>query len=146
MGGYIALSAGSSPGDGSGTKGQAVGLALIAMLQELYGQSLASIVLAAGTYNDLNPGGGFPANCRRLDISPTSGIVIVTGLLAGAYDGQPLRIRNVGAVDAQLPYANVGSLAANRFTGFGGSKVISANGGICDAIYYSASLPGWNLL
>lgn len=142
MGGYISLFAGTVAADQTGTPGRTVGLALIAMLQELYGSGQVTIALAAGTYNDLDPGSSFPLNAGMLDLSVTSGVAIITGLIPGSYNGHKIRVRQTGAGVAQLPTFNAGSVVANRFQGVAGSLSLS-QWQSHDLIYYTGQ--GWQI-
>lgn len=141
MPGLISLFAGSASTDQTGTPGRTVGLALISMFNDLFAPVQPTIVLAAGTYNDLNPGSSFPVAGGCVDISVTSGIAIVTGLLAG-YKGQRIRVRQIGAGTLQLPYSNAGSAAANQWLGPPGSLSLS-QGQSHDFVYYTTPATGW---
>lgn len=146
MSGYIALFAGSSLADHTGTDGRTTGLGLISMLSDLFGIVYPSVAIGIATTNNLDPGSGWPAACATCDINGDSaGVdIVVTGVLAG-YRGQRVRFRNSGAVkNVVLPIANAGSLAANRWLGAGGSLTL-VPGQSKDGVYYTSPTPGWSI-
>ena len=82
------------------------------------GGTLATVVLAAGESDNLNPGSGWPTDYGRLDLNAAAGAANLTGLLAGT-DGQQILIRNLPSSGniVTLNNQNAGSTAANRFQG-----------------------------
>lgn len=109
---------------------------------ELYaGPSFAgylSVVAAAGSSNDFDPGVDI-TTLGRLDINPSTGDSILTGLLSGS-DGQGLRIRNPSAThNLTCTGEDVLSAAAHRFSqGF----VLQPGDSIL-AVYYAGSVNRW---
>jgi hypothetical protein len=100
---------------------------------------LLQLAVAAGTYNDYAPV-GFSGSVGFLDITPSGGNVILTGIEAGA-DGQYLVVSNLsGSNTVTLDSLNAGSLAQNRMR-LPGNISLSQNNGIC--LRYSAALSLW---
>ena len=122
----------TSSGTGAGTSGQVItsqGLGAPAQWTNLNGGLVSSSTriqqsIASGTYNDFNPGGGWP-NCAILEMDTTAGNITLTGLAAGG-NFQMVLITNIGANTLTLSSLNVGSLAANRFRA-NADRAIAAN-------------------
>lgn len=96
----------------------------------------------AGAQNDVNPGGGFPANIGRLIVTLAAGNASWTGLIAGA-DGQLLYLTNADAANSlELDVANAGSAAANRFL-YQFNLVLGP--GVSKLLCYDATLARWLL-
>lgn len=148
---YVDIGIGTNPGDRTGDTAR-VGMAkLKAMLQELYalvgtpGSGYVSVVLAAGTTNNLSPGSGFPTSISWLDFDTSAGAATLTGLLAGT-DGQTVTCRVTGANPLTLStgatgLGDSGSSAANRFTGEGDSGMVL--GSINRITYRALPSPTW---
>jgi hypothetical protein len=96
----------------------------------------------AGAQNDVNPGGGFPANIGRLVVTLAAGNANWTGLLAGS-DGQLLYLTNADAANTlELDVANGGSAAANQFQyQFG----LALGPGVSKLLCYDATIAKWML-
>jgi hypothetical protein len=100
---------------------------------------LLQLAVAAGTYNDYAPA-GFNGSVGFLDITPSGGNVVLTGIEAGA-DGQYLVVTNLsGSNTVTIDSLNVGSLAQNRVR-LPGNITLIQNNGIC--LRYSAALSLW---
>lgn len=122
----------SSGGGGSGTG---------------FGTLRATVALAAGGNNNLNPHAAAPAwptNYGRLILTSAGAAAAnLTGLLAGS-DGQPLVIFNNnpagGAGAITLNADNAGSLAANRFA-YAFDYILSPQAGVL--VMYDTTLAVW---
>jgi hypothetical protein len=107
------------------------------------GTKLASVTVAAGATNNLNPGGTWPTGYSRLDVDPSAGAANLTGLLAGT-DAQQIVIRNPDATNTlTLNNANAGSTAANQFLARAGFDVAIPPGSSVIATYYGGSIDKW---
>lgn len=112
------------------------------------GGSLATVVLAAGENDNLNPGSLWPSGFGRLDLNAAAGIANLTGLLAGT-DGQSVLVRNLpgSGNNVTLNNENAGSLSANRFQGFNlaspNADVILIPGASMFLMYYGGALNYW---
>lgn len=102
---------------------------------------------AAGTYNNYDPGSGWPNSDTgaRLIITPT-GSIELTGLVAGK-DGELVLIWNNAAVGSgfnmQFDNLNGGSLAANQFTISGASFILIPQGRTLAV--YDGTLALWSI-
>jgi hypothetical protein len=111
----------TASGTGAGTVGQVLtsqGLGAPVEWTNLNGGLVSSSTriqasIASGTYNDFNPGGGWP-NCGILEMDTSGGNITLTGLAAGGAF-QMVLITNIGANTLVLDSLNGGSLAANQF-------------------------------
>lgn len=83
-----------------------------------FGANRATAPLAAGATNNLNPGGGWPANFGRLVLTAGAGAANLTGLLAGLDNQGLLILNNDPANNITLNSLNAGSAAANQFRFF----------------------------
>ncbi len=103
-----------------------------------------SINVAAGQTDNLNPGGGWPANIARLDIDPNAGASSISGLLAGT-DGQLVYLFNPDvANNLTLLNQSAASLAANRFQGSDDFILVPENGiFVC---YYAGAVNRWRFI
>jgi hypothetical protein len=135
MGGFFGpFSSASSGGGGGGSS--------------TTGGKLATVVLAAGETDNLNPGSGWPTGYGRLDLNAAAGAANLTGLKA-ATDGQQILIRNLpgSGNNITLNNQNASSLAANRFQGLNlaspNADVILAPGSGILLMYYGGSLNYW---
>lgn len=145
------INRGLSPGDGTGDTGYVGAGKINANFTELYAQTTGGTLfgyvaatLAAGTYNDLNPGGTFPSQINRVDINPSTGNVTLTGLLAGV-DGQQVLIRNIGTTYSLiLNTENSSSNVANRFFGAGNAMAFPPHFRIY-CVYYTSPNPRWSI-
>jgi hypothetical protein len=101
---------------------------------------------SAGTYNNVNPGSGWPNTDTgaRLIVTPT-GAIVYTGLLAGN-DGEQVLLWNNAAVGSgfniTLDNLNAGSSAANQFTIAGSALVLPPQAR--SILVYDATLALWS--
>lgn len=148
---YQDINLGGAPGSRTGDTAQVAWTKAKAMLAELYallgssGTGSLTVVLAAGTTNNLDPGSGFPASISWLDLDTTAGAATLTGLLAGT-DGQTVTLRVTGANPLTLSTGNTGlgdagSSAANRLTGEGDAGMLL--GSINRITYRALPSPTW---
>ena len=87
--------------------------------------------------------GGFGSATTRLDIAADDAGTSINDLPVG-YDGQRVRVRNIGANGTlTLVNANSGSTAAKRFSGQGNAGM--PPGDSWDIIYYAGSVNRWTL-
>lgn len=93
-----------------------------------------SVALAAGTNDNVNPGGAWPTGYGRLDLDTTAGAATVTGLVAGS-DGQAVIVRCAGANQLTLNSLDAGSSAANQFL-YVADLALDENGSVM-IVYYS---------
>lgn len=138
---------GKFAGDGTGDPGKTAFDKLNANDAELYaaiaagggGISLGYLqtTLTSNT-NDFSIGGSFPAGIGQIDFLLNTGAVNLTGLQAGLFNGQTIWIRNSPSSTFMLtlPYENVGSSAANRWSGPTGSLVLIPGDKVA-AVYYT---------
>lgn len=100
----------------------------------------------AGASNNVNPGSGFPAGVGVINVTLAAGNANWTGLAAGGA-GQQVLIVNTDAVNSlTLNNQNAGSLAVNRFVGFG--DLVLPPGARSLVIYDSklnAGAGGWSM-
>ena len=105
------------------------------------GGSVLNYAPAAGTLNNVNPGGTWPsALIGRLDVDTTAGDVIFTGLVAIS-DAVGILITNIGANLLTLAHLNGGSLAANRFNG--STDLILPSNARTMAVYFGGAINLW---
>ena len=106
------------------------------------GGSVLTYAPAAGTLNNVNPGGAWPSvTIGRLDVDTTAGDTVWTGLVASAQDGYGVLITNTGANLLTLAHANAGSLAANQFNC--SSDLILPTNARTMAVYFGGAINLW---
>ncbi len=102
---------------------------------------------ASGTLNDVNPGGTWPSNISRVDVTLGSGDAEWTGLVAGT-DGQMVEIFNADAtstltLDANPAGSVAGSTAVNRMQYVGNLSL--GPGATAILIYRAGTINRWRL-
>lgn len=110
-----------------------------------FGTNRASLNLAGGANNNLNPhptAPAWPTLYGRVILTSTSGAANVTGMVAGV-DGQPVLIMNDdNANNITLNSLNAGSLAANRFQ-FAADVLLTPGASVM--VMYDSTLAKWLL-
>ncbi len=115
----------------------------VAQVQALLTPTYLSYASSAGANNDVNPGGGWPTDIGRLDVTLAGGNANWTGLVAGV-DGQAVLISNIDAANTlTLNNQNAGSSAANRFRS--SADAVLGPGATVLATYYAGTVNRWVL-
>lgn len=122
--GLIVINSGLVEGDGTGDHGKVMVDKIKTMFAELYarmGDGLLEISLSAASTDNFDPGAPFPSGIITLAFTVTTvAVARLTGLKAGI-PGQVIFIENRPASTGELELGclDTGSLAANRFDGYG---------------------------
>ncbi len=137
---------GSAVGDGTGDTGFNAARKLKQWAADInantaliLGNYLAAVP-AAGQTNNWDPTGGATGGLlavSRLDINPSAGNAVITGLLATALtDEKSITIRNISTSNlVTLSHQNTSSSAANQFYGPGEDLILNP-GMAVKAVYY----------
>lgn len=146
---------GQYAGDGTGDPGKVAFDKINAYLTALaaaiaaaggtFGLNYASTTIAADT-NNFTLGGSFPSGISQVDFLLTTQNCQLTGMQAGAFNGQPMWIGNLSTstFNLTLPIESTGSTAVNRWNGPTGSIVLAP--GFCKQVVYYSTLQRWRII